>query len=288
MHHDLALLLLAKEHLSGRAFMLSNELVFKALLKNHYAQVPFPIDAAVFEEAISAFFRFLDEPDAIKNHIDFTIAPLHRRGDVGYKHRNASDHIYNDSKDFFHFHPALLEKYDAFLNANPVVCDFVMKAKPIWDLAYKTVYEILQSLDNKFPKLVKNVFETEHAHVLLRFLKYDWQESGKYLAKPHFDAGSFTLAIAESSPGLRIGSCPENLKLVEHKNQHAIFMLSSNFKQIMPTDELSAGWHDVIQLDETLIGKPFARWAIVAFIEAHGVVALSRAETHKWYSGESV
>ncbi|WP_131762358.1 hypothetical protein [Legionella jamestowniensis] len=261
--------------------------IFENLQKSYYVQVPFPMDSVVFESAINAFFRFLDEPEATKNHIDFTIAPLHRRGDVGYKHRNAGDHVYDDSKDFFHFHPALFGKYEEFLNANPVVLDFVLKAKPIWDLAYQTVYEILQSLDKKFPGLVKKVFDTEHAHVLLRFLKYDWRESGKYLAKPHFDAGSFTLAIAESSPGLRVGSCPEDLTLVEHKKGHAIFMLSSNFKQIMPTDKLSAGWHDVIQLNETLVGKPFARWAIVAFIEAHGVVALSRTETHKWFSGES-
>jgi hypothetical protein len=53
----------------------------------------------------------------------------------------------------------------------------------------------------------------------------------------------------------------------------------------MNTDKLFPGWHDVIQLDETLIGKPFARWAIVVFIEAHGVEALPRTETHKWLLG---
>ena len=53
--------------------------------------------------------------------------------------------------------------------------------------------------------------------------------------------------------------------------------------KVMQTEELQAGWHDVIQLDETYIGKPFARWAVVAFIEAHGVEALPRTETHKWY-----
>jgi hypothetical protein len=62
-------------------------------------------------------------------------------------------------------------------------------------------------------------------------------------------------------------------------------MLSSNFKCILDTDDLSAGWHDVIQVDKTIIGKPLARWAIVAFIEAQGVEALSRTETHKWYVG---
>ncbi|KTD23473.1 Uncharacterised protein [Legionella lansingensis] len=268
--------------------MLSSELIFPLLQKQFYAQVPFPMEQTIFVQAIEAFLKFLQEPSHIKNYIDFTIAPQHRRGDVGFKHREAGDHLYNDSKDFFHFHPALFAKYTDFLSANPVVFDFVSKAKPIWDLAYKTVYDVLFSLEKKFPGVVSKVFDAEYPHLLLRFLKYDWQESGKYLAKPHFDAGSFTLAIAESSPGLRIGSCPENLRLVEHKLGHAIFMLSSNFKQVMDTDDMFAGWHDVIQLDDTLVGKPFARWAIVAFIEAHGVTALPRSETHKWYKGEIV
>ena len=262
---------------------------FKTLKKQQYVQVPFPLERHILEEAMEAFFKFLKEPDPIKNCIDFTIAPKHRRGDVGFKHRDAENHIYDDSKDFFHFHPAIFDKYADFLNEHPVVHDFICKAQSIWDLAYKTTHQILQSFDNKFPGTSDKVFgsKTEYVHLLLRFLKYDWQESGKYLAKPHFDAGSFTLAIAESCPGLRIGSCPEDLQLVTHKDQHALFMLSSNFKCILDTDDLSAGWHDVIQVDETIIGKPLARWAIVAFIEAQGVEALSRTETHKWYMGEA-
>ncbi len=58
----------------------------------------------------------------------------------------------------------------------------------------------------------------------------------------------------------------------------------SNCKKVMDSEKFQAGWHDVIQVDETLIGKPFARWAIVVFIEAHGVLALPRTETHKWYT----
>ncbi len=74
-------------------------------------------------------------------------------------------------------------------------------------------------------------------------------------------------------------------------------MLASNFEKIFNINKnnenddrarhdikLLPGWHDVIQLDETRVGKPFARWAIVAFIDGHGVEALPRTETHRWYS----
>jgi isopenicillin N synthase-like dioxygenase len=255
----------------------------KSLQRDYYVNVPFPIKPDEIEAAVQAFFRFLEEPEEVKQHIDFTIAPLHRRGDVGYKHRDPSDHIYNDSKEFFHFHPALFERYPDFLKAHPVVANFVNRAKPIWEAAHQTVSDILSAFEPSFPGIHARIFDTDMVHVQLRFLRYDWQQSGELLAKPHFDAGSFTLAIAESCPGLRIGSCPENLQPVDHKPGNAMFMLSSNYRKVIDSDDYAPGWHDVIQMDKTCIGKPFARWAVVAFIEAHGVEALSRSETHKWY-----
>jgi hypothetical protein len=172
------------------------------------------------------------------------------------------------------------------LNENPIVLDFVTHAKPIWDATYDVVYQIMASFDAPFPGAQSKIFDAEHVHILLRFLKYNWAESGKYLAKPHFDAGSFSLAIAESCPGLRIGTGPDDLELIQHQDNHALFMISSNHKKIIDSDAICAGWHDVIQMDETQIGKPFSRWALVAFIEGQGVEALPRTETHKWYKGE--
>lgn len=258
--------------------------IYKSLAEHAYVNVPFPVEPSFFDSAVEAFFKFLEEPKPTRQYIHFSIAPLHRRGDVGFVHRNPADHIYNDSKDFFHFHPAIFEKYGDFLEKHPVVNDFMLKAQPVWEAAYQTVLTILKTFEPTFSGICAKVFDTKHPHLLLRFLRYDWQECGNLLAKPHFDAGSFTLAIAESGPGLRIGNSPENLRHVDHRPSNAIFMLSSNFQKIMDTDQLSAGWHDVVQVDETLIGKPFARWAIVAFIDAHGVEALPRTETHKWHT----
>lgn len=261
--------------------MIKYEYIEQSLKEQFYVNVPFPIDSSVIDAAVEAFFKFLKEPDEVKEHIDFTISPKHRRGDIGFKHRDPNDHIYNDSKDFFHYHPALLEKYDSFIKEHPVLADFLEKAHPIWDLTYKTVSNIMTAFDAHYPGAYDKIFKAKNVHVVVRFLKYNWQSSGKYLAKPHYDAGSCTLAIAESCPGLRIGSNPNDLREVMHLPGNAIFMLSSNFKTVMDAD-FSAGWHDVVQMDETLIGKPFARWAVVAFIEAHDVEALPRTETHKW------
>ena len=256
------------------------------LQTRYYANVPFPIKREQILEAVEAFFEFLKLPDSIKSHIDFSIAPKHRRGDVGFRHREGEHALYDDYKDFFHYHPDIFEKYGEFLKEQPIINNFLQKAAPLWEQTAKTVSDILHSLN--IPGAYEKIFKThdnQSIHILLRFLKYEWNASGKYLAKPHFDAGSFTLAIAESCPGLRIGSNPDDLEPVEHKNEHAVFMCASNLRQVIKDPLYKPAWHDVIQVDETKIGQPCARWAVVAFIEALDVEALPREETHKFFKG---
>lgn len=123
----------------------------KDLKNQFYANIPFPIPRSTIEDAVQAFFKFLDEPDSVKTQIEFSIAPQHRRGDIGYKHRDEKEGLYNDNKDFFHYHPSIFEKYPRFLANNSVVNDFMLKAKPIWDLAYRQLKGIFVRLDADFP-----------------------------------------------------------------------------------------------------------------------------------------
>lgn len=256
------------------------------LQSKYHTNIPIDITRKQIEEAMDAFFKFLDEPDEIKTRIDFTIAKEHRRGGVGFRHRDPKDDMYNDSKDFFHYHPEIFNRYSEFLEQNPVVMNFMKHAEPIWNHVRDVIQEMMKMFDNEFPGTYDKIFDTDIPHIQLRFLKYNWQQSGQYLAKPHFDAGSFTLALGESCDGLRIGSGPGDLAEIVHKEQNAVFMFSSNFKKIIDSDKFKPGWHDVIQLDEKLVGKQFARWAMVVFIDAKGVEALSKTETHKFYVPE--
>lgn len=254
------------------------------LYNKPYISIPFPISKADIDKAVNLFFNFLDLPDELKNHINHKVSPLHRRGELGFVHRNTEDNIYNDSKDFFHYHPVIFEKYDSFITQHKEVRDFLQAARPIWDEVRKLIFQILSHFEGEYNGTLEKVFNSPEPHIVLRFLKYNFSNSSRYLAKPHFDSGSFTFAISESCPGLRIGTNPDDLEVVEHKEGNALFMISSNYKKIIDTDKLKPGWHDVVQTDESKIGQSFARWAVVAFIDGHSVESLSRGETHKFYN----
>lgn len=54
-------------------------------------------------------------------------------------------------------------------------------------------------------------------------------------------------------------------------------MLSKNFPKVA-NEGFVPSWHDVVQTDDSLIDQPYARWAVVCFFEAKGIVAESRQE----------
>lgn len=248
-----------------------------SLKENYYFKVPFPVGKEAIDDAVNAFFEFLNEPDEVKHAINFTVKPESRRGDVGYVKKDPSESIYNDSKEYFHYHAAIIDRYPELLRSNPAVKNFSDKALPVWMAAKEKVREILKAFEPDFPGICARFFDLKEPEILLRFLKYNWSRAGKHLAKPHYDAGSCTLAIAESAPGLRVGRSDETLKLVEQHPGEALFMLGKNFPKVT-SNEFIPSWHDVIQTDDALIDRPYARWAVVCFFEAEGLVAESRKD----------
>lgn len=256
--------------------------LYNSIHEQFYALVPFEVDSTLFSESIDAFFAFLEQPDEIKNFMSFKIAPQHRRGDLGLVHREPTEDGYGDKKDFFHYHPRLFAEYKQFAAENPVVERFMTTADKIWRLAADATRNVLLSLESYSPGVCGKVFDTDEPHLVLRLLRYQWDSTQELLAKPHFDAGSFTLALAESCPGLRIGSGPHDLKCVSYHPGQAIFFLSVTAQQLMGRDELLPGWHDVVMLNKENVGQKHVRWAIVMFINGHGEPSISRNDTHRW------
>lgn len=209
---------------SAKAYKKIPKNFYEQLAQQYYAPVPFKYGHAFCTEAVQSFFRFIAQPDRVTKQFDGRLSSEHRRGDLGlvYRHKTKSNE-YNDKKCFFHYHPVLLKQHREAIEKNPVVKDFFTKADALWHEVYRQLQQVLLRLEKKHPGIYSRVLQTKEPHIIVRFLRYDIQTPGKLLAKPHFDAGAMTFAIAESKPGLRMGSGPENLKLVTHHDKQALF-----------------------------------------------------------------
>ena len=267
----------------------SSDQIYEGLKKDHYVGVPFPYDHQSLDDAMQSFLRFLALPEETKNRLQVSLSSKHRRGDLGFTYRQKLEgNTYNDQKSFFHYHPKFKQTYAQEIAADPVMRDFIERADKIWHAVYEATGQVLKRLDSRYPGIYDKVLKTETPHIILRFLRYDIRTPGKYLAKPHYDAGSMTLALAESGPGLRIGSCPDDLKAIAHHDRQAVFFLGANIAQILNPEPLKPGWHDVVQVGEKPKDNTYARWAIVAFIDGHDVEGAPEALTHKWRVDEKL
>lgn len=258
--------------------------ILEQLREQQYAIIDFDLSRQEVEEAVEAFYAFLELPNDLKNTIKLRIDKNHRRGDMGYtrKHRGNGD---GDTKQFVHYHPALEEKYKPLMKKNPCVRRFFERARPIWQKAHDRLHYILKGMEEVFPGAHDRVFgvkEGQKKHITLRFLKYDIQHAGEKLARSHFDVGSCTFALAESRPGLRIGSRESNLKSVVHREKSAIFFLSKNYEAMIGKDSgLLPGWHDVVPLNKGQLGESVQRWSVVVFFDTIGATGGTKRETHQ-------
>lgn len=246
------------------------------LEKDFYVKIPIEVSRPMLEDTVDAFLEFLKTDTDVKTHLKSLLPGHHRRRELGFMFRDTSDNDGLETKEFFHYHPYLLKEHSEFIASDPVVNNFIIHMDGIWNLVADTAKDMLKRLDERFPGTHDGVFDTAEPHIMLRLVYYKARPDQQILARPHFDAGSFTLAVAESAPGLRIGSNQENLTLVPYEPNRMIFMLGRNCQQMLPSKSLVPAWHDVIRLNDLN-----TRWAIVAFIDGHSVPSPSREDTHQ-------
>lgn len=261
----------------------SSKTLISTLKKQQYVTVPIDIKREEFEGVVEAFYAFLELPENLRKTILYKIDKNHRRGDMGYirKNRKKGD---GDSKIFFHYHPVLDAEYRELMEEYPCIKDFFKKARAIWQKSHDRLKDILKSLEGDFPGVTASVFDVapdQHVHITLRLLRYDVPRSEGKLARSHFDVGCCTLALAESGPGLRIGSKEETLSPIKHKDETAVFFFSKNIDSMLGKGSgLLPGWHDVIQMEKRLSGIPQQRWSIVVFVDALGSTGGTIKEMH--------
>ncbi|MCY4314264.1 MAG: 2OG-Fe(II) oxygenase family protein [Gammaproteobacteria bacterium] len=233
-----------------------------SLRKDCFVQVPSSLSRNEIEAAAKGFLSFLSLPAKIRQCLHFP-ATVPRASADGYTDKVDLEH--KDSKQFFHWKPALMERApcQSLRQSEPVIEEFFQLAEHVYQKAEAILEEVYsQYLPQYYPQIF-------HAGRLidgiLRFLCYTPNPEGKIGAKGHFDKGFSTLALGDSAQGLRIGSCAKHpLTEVEYQDRQAIFMpawmlFQSSDGQIKPA------WHEVVSDSAKPVNAFCARWSIVFF-----------------------
>lgn len=251
----------------------------KDLLECGYHVVAFDLSSSQIEEAVKAYQAYLQLPPKIKSHISFKLNSNKRRSDLGYTLRR-SEGTHFDDKEYFHFHPIIFEKEADFLAEQPVAREFMDRAAVIWEHAVETVRTVLNLMEERYPGITARHLDQEQPEVVLRFLQYHPKGESGILAKGHYDAGSLTLAIAESGPGLRIANSRQEMIPVVHHEGSAIFFPGISFPQVTGERYFLPTWHDVVRMNDASQVGSSERWAVVCFFNAADVQSGSWEANH--------
>jgi len=258
------------------------ERILREVKERNYAAVPFALSHEELSSAAEQYLGFLKIDQPTKEKFYCVLDHKDDASQIGYVRRKQEELSYGtlDDKEYFHFNEHADEKFAPLLTGGVEVASFWSQAKKIYVAARSAFAEIMYAMETEFPGIYHEFFPPgKRPKFYLRFLKYNVRGLGGTLARGHYDRGGFTLALAESDPGLRMGKNDKNLKEVEHKRGHAIFMPALKAPKIT-SPEFHPTWHDVIQKREVKPGEETARWAIVFFADPYNMEPVSAVETH--------
>jgi isopenicillin N synthase-like dioxygenase len=249
--------------------------------QRYYAQVPaHGITRSTLEEASAAFLTFLELPEVQKSAICRTMdsGANKTRIDIGYMKRSAAEDPDGEEKMYFHYHPDVETVFaSAILVAGEKAKQFLSRAQDVWQKTLDIGKDAIQEFETEWPGVGVRFLPSERApRLVIRFLAYHKTKPGNFLAKAHYDRGTFTIALGESAPGLRIG---DPLVEVEHSAGTAIVMPATGF-QIDVSAAVKPAWHDVVQRPEAELSANTARWAIVGFFDIQNGSYVPIEKTH--------
>jgi hypothetical protein len=188
-----------------------------------------------------------------------------RNARLGYKHGYQREHkkdSYDSEKDIFHFTPGCVELFDSKLVSNPQVSRLLNACQSLFSTAEPLIVAALENMleeegVNPSYLLGKSTFLSS----ALRIVGYDPVDVGSYLIPPHYDQGSVTIGIYDSSPGLRLYD--EAGPYLADLDGEAMLLLTGLNLEVESAEQCLPTWHDVIQTVESV-----RRYSILLFVDA--------------------
>ncbi len=255
----------------------------KEIIEKQYVSVPIDISQKELYKAAEIFLEFLQQEEEEKEKFKVYVPYKNEKGEIvkfgrgdvtnegsrlrGFKRKEKKEGE-KDNKQYFHYSPDADKKFDKILeNSSEITKEFIENTRKIYLIAQKKIKEILKEIDKDYPGSYNQIFnEKNEMFGTLRFLSYYTSKEGDFIAKRHYDKGFATLALAESHPGLELGTNDEDIKEVEHKKDEAIFFPSYLLSKFTK-GEIKPTWHGVTQKRRFNEENISSRWAIVFFCE---------------------
>jgi hypothetical protein len=254
-----------------------------SIKEKNYVEIPLFVSTSELNDVANKFLAFLKLNQSIKDEFTIMVNKNDRGSHAGYiqKSKTKGD---SDNKEYFHYRvvtETLLENVIDKYGENKVITDFLSSAKVVFEAGREMLKNILKVLDAKHPGIYEKLFSDQaDKFQVIRFVKYDPEGVGKFLASPHYDRGSCSIAMAESAPGLRAGRTEESLRLVEREDNTAVFMPALTFHKDINSEDFPPTWHDVVQKKEDVIDVGMARWAIIFFADVSSGEKISFEDAH--------
>jgi len=241
-----------------------------------FAEVDFALESSYMDFAAQSWLAFLTLPEDTKKQF-FINNAFEGVSDsiVGYvkserKLDEKTGHPIGstDNKEYFHFNRIAINELSTLALADDRALKFFANATNIYMEAEKTHKRIMLAFDQEFPGLYDRFFSAKVPELYLRFLKYDFDGSDRPIAMPHYDKGAFTLALAESTPGLRLHyeGCDGNFDTtyVQKHPRAALAFPGFQFQGVTEGSFLPTA-HDVVPLSSQ--EGAGVRWSIVCFAD---------------------
>ncbi len=260
--------------------MLSIQKILNDWATKHYTAIPFSLSQERMHGIGEEFLQFLTLPVELKKQIVTFQDPAYNNTDLGY-YRREKGVGHPDNKEIFQFHPALYKYVSSDVLRDSVVKSFLSKADELFNAGVVAYKEGASALDVEYPGTLQRFFPpNQEPFMMVRFVSYQPSGDEELNASFHHDRSSLTLALAESSSGLMMGSTQEDVHPVSHDPNTVLFFpallahhtvggFSTHQLQVdksLRVQALKPTWHGVKQLPGQRIDPTTTRWAIVCFL----------------------